>query len=171
MKKLGAFDIPFAGLSLGSHQYDFELDETFFKEFDNDSINGGNLKVVLEFEKGESIFTFRFRIKGILITKCDRCLNDLELNIAEEKEMLVKFDSDLDDKEIDDIIVINRNEHVINVSQHIYDFVTLSLPMRSVHEEGKCDPEVDNFLSKESGIEEQEVDPRWEKLKGIVSDK
>jgi uncharacterized metal-binding protein YceD (DUF177 family) len=167
MKKFSTFDIPFAGLSLGKHQFEFELDEAFFQEFDNDSINDSNLKVVLEFEKDDNIFTLLFRINGTLTKKCDRCLGDLELEVSEEKKMLVKFDSDPEEKEVDDIIVMSRNDHQINVSQHIYDFVTLSLPMRSVHDEGECDPKIEELLGKNIVKEEVEVDPRWDKLKGI----
>ena len=51
MRKLGNFDIPFTGLKLGNHQYQFEIDKAFFDQFEFSEIGDAHFKVDLVLEK------------------------------------------------------------------------------------------------------------------------
>ena len=76
-------------------------------------------------------------------------------------------------EESEDVMVIPENEYQIDVSELIFDYVSLFLPIKKVHgedENGKsfCDGDV---LSKLNEItEHHDVDPRWEALKNIKLD-
>ncbi|RLD27957.1 MAG: DUF177 domain-containing protein, partial [Bacteroidetes bacterium] len=50
------------------------------------------------------------------------------------------------------------------------EFAVLSLPVRKVHEKGKCDKKALKRLEKMEHNDSQEIDPRWEKLKGLIKD-
>ena len=76
--------------------------------------------------------------------------------------------------EDDDIISIAANEHELNISQFVYEYIMLSLPLKRVHPDDKdgnstCDKEVLDKLNDYIVEEEEEdsKDPRWDGLKDI----
>ena len=46
MKPLKEFNIQFIGLKLGEHHFDYNIDRTFFKEFEFDEFNDADLKLI-----------------------------------------------------------------------------------------------------------------------------
>ena len=61
-------------------------------------------------------------------------------------------------------------EHELDVSQYIFEYLTLMVPMRNVHEDEEgnptCNPEdLKNIEKHMKHDEETPVDPRWEILK------
>jgi uncharacterized protein len=71
----------------------------------------------------------------------------------------------------DDVIMISSKESEIDVSQYIYEFLSLMIPMRNVHGETEgepeCDPEILKEMEKHLSQEQPPVDPRWDALKNI----
>ena len=51
MNDLKEYLIPFSGLKIGKHQFDYQLYNTFFKDFDYDEFNDASIKVVVVLEK------------------------------------------------------------------------------------------------------------------------
>ena len=173
MKYLKNFVIPFKGLSIGVHQFGWEIDKKFFEEVENSEIHDAKLSVSLSFEIQERMFILHFEIDGYVVVKCDRCLYDLKLPVTTDQTLFVKF-GDEDLEETEDIIVIPETDYQIDVSRSIYEFVVLSLPMRKIHgedENGKslCNVEMLNKMNEYAG--EKKTDPRWDKLKNLKLDK
>ena len=53
------------------------------------------------------------------------------------------LDVDEDDEQVgEDVIVVDRNQGELDISQLIYDYVYLHLPLKKVHPDGECDPEM-----------------------------
>jgi uncharacterized protein len=66
-------------------------------------------------------------------------------------------------------VVINEKEHEFDVSQYLYEYIHLMLPIQKVHgtdENGNslCDPEVIRYIKE---TEDHHTDPRWEALKKL----
>jgi hypothetical protein len=51
MKKKSDFTIPFAGLKLGHHSYEFEVDDAFFEDLEYSLIKKGSVSVSIDLEK------------------------------------------------------------------------------------------------------------------------
>lgn len=51
MKKKSDFTIPFAGLKLGHHLFDFQVDDSFFEDIEYSLIKKGSLNVDIDLEK------------------------------------------------------------------------------------------------------------------------
>ena len=51
MNNLKAYLIPFLGLKIGKHQFDYQVDNTFFAHFDYDEFNNASVKVNIILEK------------------------------------------------------------------------------------------------------------------------
>ena len=51
MKQLKEFTIPFVGLKVGKHQFNYTIGQSFFDVFEYDEFNDANVNVTLDFEK------------------------------------------------------------------------------------------------------------------------
>ena len=169
MDRMEQFSIPFAGLARGMHQFEYEIDDKFFESFENSVIEKAVVHVDLDLLKEDNMLTLTFRFNGHITHACDRCLEAFDLPLHETRTMLVKF-GDPAKGDSDEVVVISAGDHHINVAPHIYDYLTLMLPIRMVHpdqENGEpgCNPE---FLSKiQRAPDKEEVDPRWAALKNL----
>jgi len=172
LKYLKNFLIPFKGLSIGVHQYDWEIDKRFFEEIENSGVHDAELKVGLLFEKQERMFVLQFTINGNVTVKCDRCLDDLRYPVSIDQTVYIKFGKE-DMDETEEIIIIPETDYQLDISRQIYEFIELSLPMQKVHEEdesgnSECNAEMISKLNEHSG--KKKTDPRWDKLKNLNLD-
>lgn len=167
--------IQFVGLSLGEHEYEFKVNDSFFEDLDYSEIKQGNITVNLTLLKQSQMMVLHFKISGTIKTMCDLCSDEFDLPIAGTYKLIVKVGGADTGNEDDDIITIAANEHELDLSQYIYEYIALSLPIKRIHPVDKdgnstCDPEVlgrlNGFLIDEDK-EEQEIDPRWNDLKNI----
>jgi uncharacterized protein len=160
------FLISFGGLKLGNHQFDFEINDKFFEEFEYSDYKKGSLNVRIEMEKQQRMLILLFTISGSVQVVCDRCLDPFPLDINGKHQLFVKFGNE-SHEESEDVIVIPENETRINVGHYIYEYIILSIPVRQVHGDGsnqgaECDPEVIKRLEELKSSEK--IDPRWEVL-------
>lgn len=180
MKSLQEYRIPFTGLKEGKHQFDFDINQRFFDEFEYSLVKNGELKVELELDKQETMLILLFVIKGSIFLNCDVCLADFPTPVEVKERQIVKFsdDENLED-DTDEIIVLGRNEHELDVSTLIYEYINLAVPyFHRCDDKGNtewCDKGMIDKLNQLSanqnqGGEEQQntsADPRWEALKNI----
>jgi uncharacterized metal-binding protein YceD (DUF177 family) len=168
------YNIPFRGLSLGVHSYDWEISKRFFESFENPEIENADLSVGLELEKQERMMILNFSIRGQVTALCDRCREELILDVDIAEVYYVKFGHvEVQTEEDDNILVIPESEYKIDIAHLVNEFITLSIPMKKVHGEdkngvSKCNPEALKKLEELSA--KNRIDPRWEKLKDIKLD-
>lgn len=165
--------IQFVGLSIGQHEFVFDIQDTFFEALDYSEIKQGNIKVGLTLLKQSTMMVLHFKISGTVKQDCDRCTAPLDLPIDGNYKLIVKVGGSDTGNEDDDIITIAANEHELDLSQYIYEYIALSLPIKRVHLDDKkgkstCDKEMlkklEHFLVEE---DKEEIDPRWNQLKNI----
>ena len=68
------------------------------------------------------------------------------LHIRTDDLLNVKLGAEYADE--GETIIVAENDGMIDVSQFIYEFIALSLPMKLVHEEGQCDEAMMAALEK-----------------------
>jgi uncharacterized metal-binding protein YceD (DUF177 family) len=174
LKSLQQYRIPFVGLKPGKHQFDFEIDERFFNEFEYSLVKTGKLQVKLELDKQETMLILDFDIRGDIFLNCDVCLADFPSPIEVVERQIAKFGDEDIEEDTEEIIVLARNEHEIDVSVLIYEYINLAVPfINRCEDEGNtqwCDKAMIAKLEELSSPKEEEtndVDPRWEALKKI----
>jgi uncharacterized metal-binding protein YceD (DUF177 family) len=119
------------------------------------------------------------KVKGSVELICDRSLEEFDFPIDTENRILFKF-GDHNEEVSDEIIIIDRNTQRLNVAQHIYDFISLAIPMKKIHprfQEDTEDEEDDETevkliyssaeIEEEFKDEKEDIDPRWELLKNL----
>jgi uncharacterized metal-binding protein YceD (DUF177 family) len=175
LKPLKQFSIPFTGLKIGKHQFDFEIDNSFFDAFEYSLVKRGNLKASVELDKQETMLILHFQIEGTIELDCDKCLSQFNAPIKIQERQIVKFAEDNLESDDLEIIVLNKKETEIDVSEIIYEFINVSVPYVKVCEENgtgvQCDQEMIARLESLSvGTQEEEKtndDPRWAALKKL----
>lgn len=169
---LKEFVIPFVGLKLGNHTFEFDVDHKFFSCFEESELSKSHIKVVAELEKSERMLIFYFTLSGTVEVLCDRCAGAFDLEISGEEKLIVRFGAEADDEDAD-VMILEQDETKVDLSGVIYDYINLLVPFRRVHpetEEGEsgCDPEM--LARLEAMKPAAPADPRWDKLKDLNTD-
>ncbi|QNL50073.1 DUF177 domain-containing protein [Olivibacter sp. SDN3] len=174
MKILNQYRIPFTGLKLGKHEFEFEVDKHFFAEFEYSIVKDGALKVFLTLDKQETMLIADFHITGIIELTCDVCLRKFPGKTDINERLIVKFQEDDDTSDIsDEILILKRNEHELDLANNIYEYINLSVPLYARCEEQglntACDKSMIDKLKNLSAPEtrDTQTDPRWDILKKI----
>lgn len=187
--KYSQYKISLRSLPEGKSEYDYHLDDKFFVLIDSDSndIKKGDLNVKLVIQKTANTFECNFIINGTVTVPCDRCLDDLKMEVGTKNRLIVKFGKEYSE-ESDEIVIIPEDDGEINIVWFLYEFIALSLPMKKVHPQGECNKTVSSKLRKykisdtndddddldsddiELMDEETSTDSRWDTLKNINLD-
>lgn len=179
MKPFKAYDIQFVGLKLGEHIYKYDVDNTFFKQFEYDEFNGVNLTITLKLDKKTTLLELQFVARGEVNVNCDVTNEPYDQPIAAEFNLVVKFGSEYNDDN-ENILIIPHGAYEINVAQYIYELVVLSVPSKRIHpgvEDGTLNSDILETLktlrpeSAENTSLSNDMDPRWEALKKLLTDK
>ena len=177
MNPLKQYRIGFVGLSTGKHQFSFEVGPDFFSSFDVAAFDAGKLFLELELEKSNTMLAFHFRFNGEVSLECDRCLEQFNLELSFERHLLVKFGESYVEQS-DEILIIPATESHVDISQFVYEFIHLGLPVRHVHPDAPdgvpgCNREVLEKLKQyqgKPGSGKADKDSPWEALRGMQFD-
>ncbi|TAD86323.1 MAG: DUF177 domain-containing protein [Bacteroidetes bacterium] len=127
------FDIAFVGLKPGIHEFEYNIGDKFFVDDFKADFNQCNALVKLQLDKNSSFMLLKFDIGGSVVVGCDRCGNNLPLQLWDEFKMVVKLVDNADEMNVQeedpDVHYINRTESHLHIAEWIYEFVNLSLPM------------------------------------------
>lgn len=172
LKSLKTYAIPYTGLKLGKHEFDFTIDKSFFDEFEHSLVQEGNLNCHLELDKQERMIILDFTIEGNIELTCDRCLDTFSYPLFTEEQQIFKF-SEEEMNPDDEIIILHKNDQEINVAGLIYEYISVAVPLIKLCEDGnkECNTEMLERLKSFSGENDKEnntgSDPRWDALKNI----
>jgi uncharacterized metal-binding protein YceD (DUF177 family) len=178
MRKLKEFTIPFVGLKLGKHRFEYEIDNKFFEHFEYDEFNSADVKVDLLLEKKTTMMELTFKASGTVNLFCDLTNEPYDQPIENQLFLVIKFGEEYNDDN-EDLLILPHGEYEVNVQQYIYELIVLSVPSKRVHPgvlDGSLQSEVLDKLEELSPgeketKEEEEIDPRWNKLKNLLNDK
>lgn len=115
------------------------------------------------------MYDLKFAYSGNITLLCDRCLEELNWPVKMESHMIIKL-SETERYDDDEIIYITPQAISFDVAQHPYDYLTVALFTRHTCEmAGKVCGMKPEQLTSTNAEDEQAEDPRWEKLKSLVS--
>jgi uncharacterized metal-binding protein YceD (DUF177 family) len=148
LKSNRTYLISFVGLKIGFHDFEYEINDAFFEQFEYSIIHKGDVKVHLRLEKKETMFIAQYQADGFVTTTCDRCTDELKLPVKGEFQIVYKFGNDISEDE--NLIVLPEEAYQLDVSEAIYELITISLPAKKVHPKGECNEEMLNLINKYS---------------------
>jgi uncharacterized metal-binding protein YceD (DUF177 family) len=145
------YDIAFVGLTTGVHEYEYIINDKFFAEYNQQDFTNCNAIVKVKLDKKTGFFLLKFEIGGNLQVLCDRCGNNLPMDLWDEFNIVVKLvenPEEMNDQEEDpDVYYISRTESHLNMADWIYEFINLAIPLQKMCSEAEiggphCNKEV-----------------------------
>lgn len=125
------FVVKLVGLAKGPVQMDWTVGQEFFEEFGNADILKADVKAAAILRNHGITVDVSCDIEGSVTVACDRCLEELVIPVETSFEETYTPESD-----------------ELDISQEVYDYVCISLPIQKVHKDGECNSDTTRFLSK-----------------------
>ena len=168
------FTIPLAGLPFGHTDYQYVINDSFFEDRDYSEVKKGVVSLHLGVEKMETMFVLTLKFEGKVVLQCDRCGDDYEQAVEDTAEVYLKYGAEKDDED-EDVIIITKDDSEFDISDLVYEYIILSLPIRRTHDdESLCNQEVlaklHNFSQSEAENEDDEENP-WKQMMKDLKDK
>lgn len=142
------------------------------EEIDLERLNTFAHDIQLEIEVQK--FSDKYFVKVRFLTPanfvCDRCLVDFVTNI-EGSFRLVFSKQQATDQPDDDYRYLSENATEIDLSADLRENLLLAIPMKALcHDEcrGLCPHCGANLNEETCGCQQQQIDPRWEKLTSLL---
>jgi uncharacterized metal-binding protein YceD (DUF177 family) len=173
------YEIAFVGLKPGVHEFLYEVSDRFFEEYGTQDFQKTAAGVKLTLEKNNSFMILRFQVGGKAEVTCDRCSNELPIQLFDDFTITVKMVEEPEvmnaQEEDPDVYYISRGESHLDVKDWIYEFVNLSIPMQRTCEyenmDGPyCNPTARELLKGMKPEEGPKENPLWkglEKFRGL----
>ncbi|MBR3405829.1 MAG: hypothetical protein IKG92_02880 [Bacteroidales bacterium] len=156
---MNAIVIPLNGWAAGERKFHSHADLEFFQTFDNTEILDADVDVEIRVVKKERKVEAELHLSGTVTVPCDRCLEPLAVPVEANPSEVLKPESLAEDWDL---------------SQAVYDYICLSLPLQRVHPEGECNPDTVRFLSQGERTDEEaeaEANSPFAALKGLFESK
>ncbi len=169
---LREFNIQFVGLEPGNHQFEFEVNDSFFEQFEFSQIKQGHVHVAVALEKMERMMIFTLGLEGEVKVTCDRCTDDFSFPLSDTEKLIVKLGAEYME-ESEDVVVIAETEYKFDLAPYIYEFIHLALPARLLHpddEKGKSTCDKDMLRRLEMLAPSGTIDTMWDALKKLNTD-
>ena len=186
MGKFGAYWVELKDMNPAEvRTYEYLLDDQFFTDIDGTEVQQGRVNVRAKVEHKASAYEMTFHSEGVVLLPCDRCLDNMEQPIEVDNHLTVKLGKTYTE-ESDDVLVVAEDEGRVNLAWFLYEFIALAIPMKHVHEPGKCNRTMAAKLHKhaaynpedaDEAVDEDEetdrdeadvpTDPRWDALRQL----
>ncbi|MBU8893689.1 MAG: DUF177 domain-containing protein [Bacteroidales bacterium] len=175
MGSLNKYQIVYQGLSEGLHEFNFDINDSFFENREYSEIEKGELTAEVSLNRKPQFLELDFIIEGFIVLTCDRCLGLYNQSINFQGKLFVKF-SESESELAEDVICLSSVDYELDVSHYIYESIRLSIPLKRVHPDNKngettCDPDmikkIHNLNTERPAGDN--TDPRWDDLKNLMA--
>jgi len=181
MEELKEFTIPFVGLKIGKHQFNFEISNSFFEHFEYNEFNKADVALEVLLDKKATLLEFTLVFSGHVNVNCDVTNEPYDQAINGSYRFVVKFGDEYND-ENEDLLILPHGSFEVNIQQYVYESIVLAMPTRNIHpgvEDGTLKSDILDKLDELSiagdvenkKTNEEQTDPRWDKLKKLLTDK
>ena len=136
MSEQNHYMIDLKRLPIGTHQFDFQLDDEFFENLEKSEILRGSVVCKATLNLREEDYQLNIAVQGTVFVVCDRCLDPMPLDINDEQEI---FSED----EPNDQMV---NDQMVNLQWLAYEIVSINIPIVHCHQPGECNQQMELLL-------------------------
>ena len=150
--------IPLNGWAAGGRQFRFHAGTEFFQMFDNQDILDADVNVdVRVVKEGSQKVEADLHLAGNVTVQCDRCLDPLVLQVESSPS---------------EVLSPGAVEERWDISQDVYDYICLAMPLQRVHPQGECNPDTVRFLGQGGRKDEEAAQSSpFAALKGLFEEK
>ena len=124
-------------LPLGTHLFDFQLDNDFFSSLEKTEIISGDVACKAVLNLREEDYQLNITVHGTVFVVCDRCLDPMSLEIDDEQEIFSEDEEMSNDK---------SQMSTIDLSWLAYEIVSINIPIVHSHQAGECNKQMELLL-------------------------
>ncbi|HCP41802.1 MAG TPA: hypothetical protein DIT65_08395 [Cryomorphaceae bacterium] len=159
------FAVTFSGLKIGYHEFNYNLNDTFFRLFEFSEYS--DLKGVAQMKmlKSETVLDLDLSFNGSITAPCDVTNEAFTQELQNSFSMQVKFGEEYSG-ENDELLILPHGENSFNIAQYLYELVILSIPAKL--NGPNAGNGLENLIADEK---ENKTDPRWDQLKNLLNNK
>lgn len=169
-----AYCIELPKLNNGVNTFRFEVGKQFFQGFEQPLIQTGNVVADVEIRKSLNQLDAHFTFTGEVELICDRCNIEYNFPLRTECRLIYAYkEGGVREEEEIEVVYMDPNNHLLDLSQELYDYICLEIPIRKVPEDcGEDCPRnpLAGFSASEDSEEGLQTDPRWAALKNLRND-
>ena len=169
MSRLNEFSIPYLGLSDGTHNYTFEIESSFFAQFEKSKVGACKFDMKVEVLKDGRMIVLLMTCSGTFQSSCDRCMSLIDVPLSFADKAIIKVEEKQGQKETE-VYYLDPSISHIDLSPYLYEAIHLNLPLLNLreceNEEYKyCDHDALDMLDGgNQPEEEEEKDNVWKVL-------
>ena len=140
MSEQSHYIIDLKRLPVGTHQFDIQLDDEFFKALEKSEILSGNVACKATLNLREEDYQLNIAVQGTVFVVCDRCLDPMPLEIEDEQEIWSE-----DDEEEKNVNRQSSNRQ-LDLTWLAYEIVSINIPIVHSHQAGECNKQMELLL-------------------------
>ena len=122
-------------LQPGVYRYEYRLDGDYLRGVEKSELLDGQVDAKAELHLRELDYDIQVAVKGNVQVTCDRCLEPIDITVEAEDDMTA---------DTQDESPVKTNS--IDLNWLAYELIIVNLPMVHSHQNGGCNPEMDNLL-------------------------
>lgn len=124
-------------LESGIHTFDIHLDSAYLQSIEKTELLGGEIDAKATLNLLPKGFELTMTVHGVVSVTCDRCLEPMDIAVSAEDDMTA---------DAVDAISENKKGNLVNLNWLAYELTIVNLPIVHSHQNGGCNPEMDNLL-------------------------
>ena len=124
-------------LEPGIHTFDIHLDSAYLQSIEKTELLGGEIDAKATLSLLPKGFELTMTVNGVVSVTCDRCLEPMDIAVSAEDDMTA---------DAVDAISENKKGNLVNLNWLAYELTVVNLPIVHSHQNGGCNPEMDNLL-------------------------
>ena len=122
MNKTKEYLIPFVGLKLGKHQFEYQISNAFFEIFDYNEFQNSDIKVNVVLEKKSTMLELSLKHKGTVNVPCDLTSEDFDLPIKGKMKLIVRF-GEMYNNDNEELLILPHGEFEMDIAQYVYEMI------------------------------------------------
>ena len=135
MSEKSHYIIDLQRLPVGTHSFDYQLDDEFFASLEKSEILSGQVAAKATLNLREEDYQLNIAVHGTVFVVCDRCLDPMPLDINDEQEIWSDEEESL-----------NTKPSTLNLSWLAYEIVSINIPLVHSHQPGECNKQMELLL-------------------------
>ena len=179
MSKMADFKLNLKAMPFDTQVFKYHLDGDFFNSIEETEVRRSSVDVTLQVtRKDERNFGITLQCTGTLTVPCDRCLDDLDVDVDEQYAITLRLEGhELDDSR-ENLLLVPESWHEFDVTSLMRDTVLLAIPIVHTHGDDECNPSMISVLAQHAAGEPAQsdddndntaaADPRWDALRQLI---
>jgi len=142
MSEQNNYIIDLSRLSIGTHVFDIQLDDEFFKSLEKSEILSGNVSAKVTLNLREEDYSLNIAVRGTVFVVCDRCLDPMPLDIDDEQEIYSEDEVVPDET----AKTFDGKGQTLDLRWLAYEITSINIPIVHSHQPGECNQQMELLL-------------------------